>query len=132
MQNLRPEPLAGIRAAADWRDSGSDRFAAFAVISAASAWPVWSFHSQACAASFFLNFDCSASGVPSWIDRNRRRTGRIDADADDVLRLEAAFALRGRYRAADRREKAVDVIGRALPREIRIFLIEQHARSPLG
>ena len=66
------------------------------------------------------------------IDRQRGGAGGIDADADDVFRLEAALALRGRNRTADRREKAVDVIGRTLSREIRVFLIEQHARIAAG
>ena len=131
MPYFRPVPLAGVRAAADrqvairivrclGRDFG--RLGVARVIL-----PQPGLRGELL---LELRLQCERGAV--LIDRQRRGTRRIDADADDVFRLEAPFALRGRNRTADRREKAVDVIGRALPREIRIFLIEQHARIATG
>ena len=75
------------------------------------------------------------------IDGQRRRAGRVDADADDVLRPEAPLSLRRLDRLADRLAKTLDVIGRVLPGQVRVLGIEQdaglaarivvHARRPL-
>ena len=69
---------------------------------------------------------------PFSIDRQRRRAGRIDADADDVLDRETAIASGDRDRLLDRLEKALDVVGGVLPGEIGVFRIEQDARLAAG
>ncbi len=60
------------------------------VIAAASAAAVWSFHSQACAARLLRERGSSASGRAWRVDRQRRRAGRVDADADHPVAREAA------------------------------------------
>ncbi len=69
--------------------------------------------------------ECQRPGVA--IDRKRRRSGRVDADADDPSARESGRAFSRRQRALHRGAQAVDVVGWVLPRKVGIGGLEQHA-----
>ena len=62
------------------------------------------------------------------IDGDGRRAGRIDADARDVLGAKAALAFGRPDGPAHRAIEALDVVGRILPGQVRVFRIQQDAR----
>ena len=73
-----------------------------------------------------------ASGWPFCIHRQRRAAGRVHADADDLRRLETAHVfLRVGERLFDGDFRAVDVIGRMLPRQVRVARQNHAGRAVL-
>ena len=59
------------------------------------------------------------------IDRQRTRTCRVDADADNIRHGEAAFSGCIRQRTAHRLPESGDVIPRVLPREIVVARVQK-------
>ena len=99
---------------------------------AASRQPVWSFHSQHCAARLSLHFPSSASG------RFARSTG-IGLDPVVSTPMPTTFAaskpglpLRGRERAVHALLEAEEVVARVLPRQMVVLGIEQDALPAAG
>ena len=64
------------------------------------------------------------------VDRKRRRAGGVDADADDALARRSP-ARRAASASAPRHGSAepVDVVGRVLPRQVRVLRVQQHTRG---
>ena len=71
-------------------------------------------------------------GLVPGVDRDRCRSGGVDADPDDARRLEAGLARRLRERAFHGGAQALDVVGGALAGEVRILRIEQDALLARG
>ena len=98
------------------------------VIAAASSAPVWSFHSQAWAARFACHFGSSASG---------RFCASTGIGVEPVVSTPMPITrLRARSRPPSRRAASAavtdplepgDVVGRVLPREVRVLRVEQDA-----
>ena len=63
------------------------------------------------------------------VDRDGRRAGRVDADADDLRRGEKPGSRLGRGQRArrPRRSRPGEVVGGVLPREVRVLRVEQDA-----
>ena len=70
--------------------------AARAVISAASAWAVWSFQSQAMAFGVLPEFLFQGQRRAVAVEGQGGRARRIDADADDIRGIEAPVGAPGR------------------------------------
>ena len=66
------------------------------------------------------------------IDGDGRRAGRIDADADDAIRAKAGIGSGRLHRATNAAIEALDIVGRVLPRRVRILGIEEDARLAAG
>ena len=109
------------------RDTAARAGCAISVIAAASSADVWSFHSQACAARLPVHARVDRQRARRRVDRQRRRAGRVDADADHAVARKSWRPLCRRQRAAHRRAQALDVVGRILAREVRIAWIQQDA-----
>ena len=75
----------------------------------------------------FSNRLSYASGMPVCIDRQRRASRGVDADADYVLGRDA-FLLASFLEHALTRFRAGFVIARMLPGQIRIAIADHHAR----
>ena len=127
--DLRPPPLRGVRAADRREQLRRMRARARSVIAAASAGRVWSFQSQACAARLSRQRGSSASG------RAGASTGSgvdpVVSTPMPITRSRANAGSRGRLgqRAGDRCAQALDVVGRVLPREVRIARVRAARRG---
>jgi hypothetical protein len=79
-----------------------------------------------------LPFRIDGERTVGLVDRERRRTCRVDADSDDAIARERRIRVRFPQRAADRDAQAFDVVRWILPREMRLLRVEQHALVATG
>ena len=131
MPDLRPEPFGGVDAAAfgdvlrtkpgaEFSDPG--RLAPARVILPQPALRV----------EVALPLRVRCERLVARVDRDRARSGRIHADADDLRRVEIRFASRLGERALDALLEAEQIVGRMLTREQAILRSSRMPCAPEG
>ncbi len=71
-------------------------------------------------------------GRASMVDRHGRRARRVDADPDEAVGSEVGQLLGRTQRAAHRLVETFDVVGRVLPRQVRVLRVEKDSRVAAG
>ena len=114
LQDLGEEPLGGDLAAVALRGTTRRARGRSALTRSASGWAAWCFQSLTQACGLLAKRSEKQSGWPFASIGQHRAGGEVDADADDVGRVDAGLLQHGR----DRRRQDAEVVGRVLQRPL--------------